>query len=228
MLAFLSPKQKKAMGLSVFGIEVSFFAGGLSSGLSNREIWALFFGALGWALAEIAAWLGGDYYSHRRHRFVHPHTPFLSDQLNPAQGVLKLSWGLYLLAFLFPLLSALLLMEKGWVLMPLAFFGFFLGYYGWAEPFEWDRRLFGLGLRSMGRSFLPFLSGLCFAPENVYRLPWMIPVFVVFFFNASEANASSTHVLPTYIISIARLPIYSRRNRAPSRAFGKVNPFKSF
>jgi len=59
---------------------------------------------------------------------------------------------------LFVLLSALMLAERGWLLMILAVAVFFVGYFRLAPPFLWERWSVGVLISSLASTVLPFFA----------------------------------------------------------------------
>ncbi len=127
---------------------------------------------LGFFFAEIGSWLTEDYYQYRRNRNQEGSVETLTEKIHPPQLVLKGAWGAYLVALLFTLVAAILMAERGWVILLFAFGGFFSSYYAGAEPFHLNQFSLGKLISTLASTWIPFFSAsyICgtFPREGTY------------------------------------------------------------
>jgi 1,4-dihydroxy-2-naphthoate octaprenyltransferase len=168
--------------LPIFSALACLFAGakGYLTNETTKSYWILICAPLGWIAAEVGSFLASDYYLYRRNR-SNPAAPrTISREMNPPQLVLKGAWGVYLLAFLCALVVAIALYERGWLIIPIAFAGFFLGYYSMADPIYFCRLPAGRMFSAAASSWVPYFSGCYIA----YQRPnaWTVGVAAFLFF----------------------------------------------
>jgi hypothetical protein len=79
--------------------------------------------------------------------------------MEPPQLVLKGAWGSFLLAFGVALVVSFGMVERGWMVVLLAWMGFFTAYYEGSPPFFWRKRKSGAFLSACASTWIPFFVG---------------------------------------------------------------------
>lgn len=209
-------------------------------GTSSAELWmeyqgVLVMGAIGFVLAEIASNLSADYYLYRHTRTnLVPHGT-LAGQMEPPQLILKVSWAMFLLAFLFVLFLFLRLEARGWGVLLLAFLGFGLAYLpesSQSQKEKWSR--LAEGFKASFSTWIPFCTAcyLVAAWPNWWRTGLVLLLCIALFFyrqkktnehrvvNCSQVKRYSSIPFPTYRHRAGRTP---HPNKDPKgHSYGKI------